>query len=85
MLTDAIAKCGCTPEQTVFVGDSREDMQAAVGAAVTPILVETGRGRKEALSVSEDPELSEVRVVPDIGAAVRWVCEAVLRHPARWP
>ena len=35
-----------TPEQTVFVGDSLRDVEAALAAGCRPVLVRTGHGSR---------------------------------------
>lgn len=58
---------------TVFVGDSREDIQAARNAGCASVLVLSGRTRREdvdALGISPD------RIEPDLMEVARWLTRA---------
>lgn len=44
MLLEMMARLGAAPEETLFVGDSLRDVDAALGAGCTPVLVRTGNG-----------------------------------------
>ena len=52
---------GVTPNETVFVGDARTDVQMAFNAHVTPIVVLTGHLNRE-----EAEELGVKKIIPDI-------------------
>lgn len=39
MYTDALSKCGCRPEETVFIDDSVENLRGAELAGITPVLI----------------------------------------------
>ncbi len=92
MLTAAIAQYGVSRERSAFVGDAREDVTAAVRAGVLPVLVGTGRGRKDGPLVLRDPALAGVRRAPDLECAVgqllRWLapnpCEDLDVPAATW-
>ena len=73
MLAAAIAQYGARPQQSAFVGDAREDMTAAVRAGVVPVLVQTGRGGREAPFVRGDPGLVTVQLARDLGDAVNYL------------
>ena len=45
MLVDMMANLKVTAANTVFVGDSLQDVQAALAAGCTPVLVRTGSGK----------------------------------------
>ena len=45
MLLALMDELSVSPEDTVFVGDSERDLQAALAAGVKPVLVRTGNGR----------------------------------------
>ncbi len=46
MLQEAIAQFGAKPAETVMIGDSHRDLEAAVRAGCRRILVRTGNGRR---------------------------------------
>lgn len=49
MLEDIMKKQGCKPEETLFIGDAKTDVQMAYNAGVIPVAVLTGHlSRKEA-------------------------------------
>lgn len=49
------------PEETIFVGDARSDMEMARAASVTPVAVLTGH-----MSIKDTEELNVEYVIPDI-------------------
>ncbi|GCE23433.1 D-glycero-beta-D-manno-heptose 1,7-bisphosphate 7-phosphatase [Dictyobacter kobayashii] len=58
----------------VFVGDGLTDIQAALAAGVTPILVLTGRG-KEQLRLAADVITTPFLVVEDLSAAAKIIMQ----------
>ena len=44
LIAAAMAASGILPEQTLFAGDDERDVQAALAAGVTPVLLRTGKG-----------------------------------------
>lgn len=69
MLQEAIARFGAKPEDTVMIGDSLRDLEAAAAAGCRRVLVLTGHGGKfhgEGLPAAVQP----VAVYPDLAAAV---------------
>lgn len=46
MAIQAMHDFGISPEETIFIGDSYRDLQAAIAARCTPTLVLTGNGLK---------------------------------------
>ncbi|HEY5974681.1 MAG TPA: TIGR01458 family HAD-type hydrolase [Geobacteraceae bacterium] len=65
---DAAAELGCTPAETLMIGDDAvSDVGGALAAGLQGLLVQTGKYRPgdEAL-----PGRGKVRTAPDIGAAV---------------
>ncbi|MFJ4622477.1 D-glycero-alpha-D-manno-heptose-1,7-bisphosphate 7-phosphatase [Streptomyces sp. NPDC088812] len=61
---------GVPPDRCFFVGDSAEDMGAAVASGCRPFLVRTGRGAAHEPLVRSRPDLRDVQVVDDLAAAV---------------
>lgn len=74
---------GTPPERCHFVGDSVEDMLAAVASGMHPLLVRTGRGAAHAPLARRLPELRRVRVVADLRAAVAVAAGTSGAHPVR--
>lgn len=50
MLLDIAKEAGVTTGECVFIGDSQRDIDAALAAGCTPILVETGNGENVRLN-----------------------------------
>jgi D-glycero-D-manno-heptose 1,7-bisphosphate phosphatase len=69
MLREAMARFRHAPENTIFIGDSITDMQAAKTAGCRRLLVRTGKGRAE-LAKGLPPALLPVTVVEDLSQAV---------------
>lgn len=69
MLREAMARFRTAPEDTVFIGDSITDMQAAKTVGCRRILVRTGKGRAE-LAKGLPPELLPVTVTETLNDAV---------------
>ncbi|WP_225824057.1 D-glycero-alpha-D-manno-heptose-1,7-bisphosphate 7-phosphatase [Streptomyces naphthomycinicus] len=65
-----------------FVGDSVEDMSAAVRAECHPLLVRTGRGAEQEAAVRAREELRGVTAVLDLAGAVRQVLDVLVHDPA---
>lgn len=71
MLLDVMAELQATAQETIFVGDSLRDLQAAHAAGCQAALVRTGKGA----SVSaEDSDV--VWVGEDLAAFARWAIDA---------
>lgn len=66
----ALRRFGLPPHRALLVGDSVEDMGAAVAAEVGAVLVRTGRGARHEPAVRADAALTGVRIVDDLKAAV---------------
>jgi D-glycero-D-manno-heptose 1,7-bisphosphate phosphatase len=60
--------------RSVMLGDAVEDMQAARAAGLEGVLVRTGRGGAHARVLTARPELRDIPVVADLGAAVDRAC-----------
>jgi len=72
LLVHAMHELNATPEQTTFVGDSLRDMQAAVAAGCTPVLVRTGHG---ADSESGARAMGVERIFDDLAQAASWLAD----------
>jgi D-glycero-D-manno-heptose 1,7-bisphosphate phosphatase len=69
MLREAMAKHGAAPADTVTIGDSLSDLQAAAAAGCRRILVRSGKGRAtQAQGLPHD--IMPVAVFEDLAAAV---------------
>ncbi len=66
MLNRLVAHYGVEPASVIAVGDSRRDLEAAVAAGVTPVLVRTGNGRDTEAGL--DAALGNVEVFDDLAA-----------------
>jgi D-glycero-D-manno-heptose 1,7-bisphosphate phosphatase len=69
MLLEAMARYGVSPAETVFIGDSLRDMQAAAAAGCRRILVRTGQGASTQ-AAGLPAEVLPVEVANDLTAAV---------------
>ncbi|MFE7834959.1 D-glycero-alpha-D-manno-heptose-1,7-bisphosphate 7-phosphatase [Streptomyces sp. NPDC057474] len=78
----ALKRFGAPTHRAWLVGDSREDMGAAVGARVRGVLVRTGRGARHEPDVRADRALTGVRIEDDLAAAVQLaVSDGARAHP----
>jgi len=68
MLIRAMTRLGVAPADTLFVGDSLRDMQAARAAGCAAALVLTGKGRG---SVADAAEMGVTWVAEDLSALAR--------------
>jgi len=57
-------------ENVVFIGDSVRDVQAALAAGVTPMLVQTGYGDADAILAKSRRLMPDIACYPDLAAAV---------------
>jgi D-glycero-D-manno-heptose 1,7-bisphosphate phosphatase len=64
------AKYPVDPANTFFVGDSHADMQAALSAGCSPLLVLTGNGKK---TLEKYPEFATIPNFTDLAEAVSYV------------
>ena len=63
-----------TPQNTVLIGDSKTDLQAAAKAKCHRILVQTGKGRKtQKEGINSD--LLPVSIAKDLSQAVDYILE----------
>lgn len=69
MLLQAMEKFRSSAQQTVMIGDSLRDLQAAQAVGCARILVQTGKG-KATQKKGIPPEILPLKVVSDLGAAV---------------
>tara|TARA_R100000005_G_scaffold89219_1_gene59619 strand:- start:4569 stop:5114 length:546 start_codon:yes stop_codon:yes gene_type:complete len=74
MLIEAMRKFGQRPGETVFIGDSLRDLQAAHAAGCHRILVQTGKGHKT-LSAGIDRKLLPVHVARDLDEAADYILD----------
>jgi D-glycero-D-manno-heptose 1,7-bisphosphate phosphatase len=70
LLVRAMYELRAAPEQTAYVGDSIRDMQAALTARCTPVLVRTGNG---AASELQARALGIEQIFDDLAGAVDWL------------
>ncbi len=62
MLEYVMNQTGCTPTETIMVGDGDNDVEMAQNAGVTPVTVLTGH-----LTEQEAQEMGVKHILPDIG------------------
>jgi D-glycero-D-manno-heptose 1,7-bisphosphate phosphatase len=72
MLLQAAEEWGIDLSQSVMIGDALTDVQAALAAGVTPILVRTGLGTAHALGAAQ-AGLDQATVTADLAEAVERV------------
>lgn len=73
MLLRGLREHGLDPSRSFLVGDTAGDLEAARAAGVHPVLVLTGRGRREQSRVQRR-RLAEA-VTGDLAAAARWILD----------
>jgi len=77
MILAALSKFRERPENTVFIGDSMTDLQAAKAASVHRILVQTGKGLKtQATGIGAD--LLPVSIARDLPEAASYIANGRL-------
>lgn len=72
MLLDIMAELGATPAETVFVGDSLRDLEAAGAAGCRAALVRTGNG---ATTEAQARAMGVIWVGDDLAAFAKWAGE----------
>lgn len=80
MLLQAAQDLGIDLEPSYLVGDAISDMEAALSAGCQPVMVRTGRGRKQAAGLA-DNGLEAVPVVADLGEAVDLILNRLRPDP----
>jgi D-glycero-D-manno-heptose 1,7-bisphosphate phosphatase len=70
MLIDAMHQLNRQPRDTVFIGDSARDLQAAIAAGCVPILVRTGNG---AALADSGVTTGAAHVFRDLAEAADWL------------
>ncbi len=60
-------RLGVAPADTVAVGDSLRDVQAAMAAAARPVIVRTGKGQR---TLDDNKGLEHVQAFDDLGSCV---------------
>lgn len=72
MLLQAAQDLGIDLARSFLVGDAISDLEAATAAGCRPLMVRTGRGRKQAAGLATSG-LGDAPVLADLGEAVDWV------------
>ncbi len=72
MLLQAALDLDIDLARSFLVGDAVSDMEAALAAGCQPVMVRTGRGRKQAAALATSG-LGDVSVLVDLGEAVDWI------------
>jgi D-glycero-D-manno-heptose 1,7-bisphosphate phosphatase len=70
LLLRAMTELGCAATSTHYIGDSVRDMEAALSAGCTPVLVRTGNGRA---AESAARALGVEHVHDDLASASAWL------------
>jgi len=74
MLFEAMRKYHAKPKETVFIGDSARDIEAARSADCHRILVRTGKGQKT-LAEGLSKDLMPVHIAEDLDEAASFILE----------
>ena len=74
MLIEAMRKFNMLPAETVLIGDSERDIEAAKSASCHRILVQTGKGRKT-LADGLKRHLMPVHIAADLDEAANFILE----------
>ncbi|HWA98847.1 MAG TPA: HAD family hydrolase [Pirellulales bacterium] len=72
MLSLAAEELGLALERSMLVGDKASDLQAALAAGCTPVLVETGYGKETAEKLGEWSSPNSIKVFPSIVQAAEF-------------
>ncbi len=70
LLHQALAALQSTPAETIMIGDSLRDVQAALAAGVRPVLVQTGYGDAAAIAKQAHLMDASISIYPDLAAVV---------------
>jgi len=70
MLVDSLNTCSVTAKNTIMIGDSLRDMQAAHAAGVAGVLVQSGYGDAENILQASRQFMPSVRAYDHLAAAV---------------
>ncbi len=62
---EILRRCGASPEKTLYIGDSKTDLEAARGAGVAIVLVDFGYTLVPARQLGADAVISDLREVLD--------------------
>jgi D-glycero-D-manno-heptose 1,7-bisphosphate phosphatase len=73
MLLAAMRDLRQPPQETVFIGDSARDLEAAAAAGCLPVLVRTGTGAR--LLARDGARARAARVFADLAHAADWLLE----------
>ena len=80
MLLQAAQDLGIDLARSFLVGDAISDLEAATAAGCRPLMVLTGRGRKQAAGLATSG-LGDAPVLADLGEAVDWVLKQPRPEP----
>lgn len=83
LLEQAAAELGLDLARSFLVGDRWSDIECAVRAGCTPVLVLTGYGRGENRYIGPGRELQPEYVAEDLPDAVRWIISRIDRITAQ--
>jgi len=72
LIDETLEQLGLTAqtENVVLIGDSVRDVQAAMAAGITPVLVQTGYGDADAIREQARALLPDIAIHPDLATAV---------------
>jgi len=79
LIEETLEQLGLTAhaEKAVFIGDSVRDVQAALAAGVTPMLVQTGYGDADAILAKSRQLMPDIARYPDLPAVVHVLLASV--------
>jgi D-glycero-D-manno-heptose 1,7-bisphosphate phosphatase len=77
MLAAAEKRFGLDLDSSYLVGDTTSDVQTALNAGCTPILVRTGHGGRD----GKYPKAKPAKVCRDLAAAARWILSRPSQNP----
>jgi D-glycero-D-manno-heptose 1,7-bisphosphate phosphatase len=80
MLLQAVQDLAIDLARSFLVGDAISDVDAALAAGCRPVMVRTGRGRKQAVALASSG-LGDVPVMADLGEAVDWILTQLRPDP----
>jgi D-glycero-D-manno-heptose 1,7-bisphosphate phosphatase len=80
MLLQAAQDLAIDLARSFLVGDAISDVDAALAAGCRPVMVRTGRGRKQAVALASSG-LGDVPVMADLGEAVDWILTQLRPDP----
>ena len=73
LLYQAAEHLACGFDNMVMIGDTTRDLEAALAAGATPLLVRTGKGLLTEEAIADDPRFRNIAIFDDLAGAANWL------------